>query len=121
LMTAFWVFWLTVTLAVPVPEMAALPPTTVPPSGLAVAEARPSGTRAVVANSSRRMADRPDALVPRRKDEKAAPAIAGTLDCLRGRDIGAPPIQPPEPNPAAGRACGNCRGRCPHRADSQCI
>ena len=38
LMTAFWVFWLTVTLAVPVPAMAALPPTTVPPSGLAAAD-----------------------------------------------------------------------------------
>ena len=41
LMTAFWLDWLMVTFAVPVPDTVALPPTTCEPSGLANAAARP--------------------------------------------------------------------------------
>src|SRR5262245_38595741 len=95
LMTAFWLDCVTVTVEVPVPAIAAEPPTTCPPSGLASAEPRPSGTRADVARRSFRTA-RP--LKTQSRDEEVAPVIAGTLCRFRRRYIDVEIVQPPQPD-----------------------
>ena len=51
LMTALLVDWLTITAGPPWPWMVAAPPTTVPPSGPAVACVRPNTSSGVVASS----------------------------------------------------------------------
>ena len=102
LMIARDVDWLTVTLLVPTPVTAAPPPTTLGPSGLAMAATMPSGTRAVVASMTRRRMARLRMLVPCRRDEEEAPVIAGTLNSFIGRQIYVEVVLPPQPDPASG-------------------
>src|SRR5262245_4709371 len=101
LMIARGVAWLMVSDEVPWPLTVAAPPTTLGLSGLAIAEASPSGTRAELANITLRMRARLDMLVPERGDEEETPVIAGTLDGLGGRQVEQDHVLPPPPDPAA--------------------
>src|SRR5262245_49542916 len=113
-MAAFGVVCVTVTLGVLTPVTVAVPPTTVGPSGLAIATASPSGISAVEANRAVRIGCQADMSVPRRRNEEEAPVIAGTCDRLGCLEIDIQITQPPQPDTRTGRStCYSGRG--PHR------
>src|SRR5262245_50651727 len=102
LMIAFWLPCVTVTVEVPCPAMAACPPTTWPPSGLAKA---PGGSAISAAARSETVRDRIMAapLVSRTEDEEEPRVVADAVDRLGDLQIGVPQVHRAEAHAGAGR------------------